>query len=88
MKYLNNFDQFITEKKKSPFKKATLKKYVEKYEDGEEIPVMIQNTLKAQGLIPRANGEIEVSDEYKEDSILPDLKPREKKETKKRKSTS
>lgn len=85
MKYLNNFDQFITEKKKSPFKKSTLKKYVEKFEDGEDVPVMIQNTLKAQGLIPRANGKIEVSDEYKEDSILPDLKPREKKESKTKK---
>jgi hypothetical protein len=86
MKYLNNFDQFIIEKKKSPFKKATLMKYKEKFEDGEEVPVMIQNTLKAQGLIPRANGEIVVSDEYKEDTVLPDLKPKEKKETKKRKS--
>jgi hypothetical protein len=84
MKYLNNFDQFITEKKKSPFKKSTLKKYVEKFEDGEDVPVMIQNTLKAQGLIPRANGKIEVSDEYKEDTILPDLKPREKKEAKRK----
>jgi len=85
MKHLNNFDQFITEKKKSPFKKATLKKYVKKFEDGEEVPMMIQNSLKAQGLIPRANGEIEVSDEYKEDSIFSDSKTKEKKETKKRK---
>ncbi len=86
MKYFNNFNEFITEKKKSPFKKSTLMKYKEKFEDGEEVPVMIQNTLKAQGLIPRANGKIEVSDEYKEDSILPDLKPKERKESKKRKS--
>jgi len=85
MKHLNNFDQFITEKKKSPFKKATLKKYVKKFEDGEEVPMMIQNSLKAQGLIPRANGEIEVSDEYKEDCIFSDSKTKEKKETKKRK---
>ncbi len=53
--------------------------------DGEEIPVMIQNTLKAQGMIPRANGEIEVSDEYKEDSILNSLKQKEAKPLKKKK---
>lgn len=86
MKNIQSFEEFLAEKKKSPFKKATLIKYKNKFDDGEEIPVMIKNTLKAQGMIPRANGEIEVSDDYKEDSILPDLKPKEKKETKKRKS--
>jgi hypothetical protein len=86
MKNLQSFEEFIAEKKKSPFKKATLLKYKNKFEDGEEIPVMIQNTLKAQGMIPRANGEIEVSDEYKEDNILNSLKQKEKKPSKKKES--
>ncbi len=86
MKNLQSFEEFITEKKKSPFKKATLLKYKAKFEDGEEIPVMIANSLKAQGLIPRENGKVKVSDEYKEDTVIDKLRPEEKKENKKKSS--
>jgi len=65
MKKIRNFEEFLVEKK-SPFKKATLIKYKKKFEKGEEIPFNIENSLKAQGLIPRADGEIRVSDEYKD----------------------
>lgn len=65
MSKIRNFSEFL-EEKKSPYKKATLLKYKRKFEEGEKIPVMIANSLKAQGMIPRDNGEIEVSDEYKD----------------------
>jgi hypothetical protein len=65
MSKIRNFTEFLGEKK-SPYKKATLLKYKRKWEDGEDIPVMMANTLKAQGLIPRENGETVVSDEYKD----------------------
>jgi hypothetical protein len=63
MSKLSNFTEFVDEKK-SPYKKATLLKYKRKWEDGEKIPFGVENTLKAQGMIPRADGEIRVSDEY------------------------
>lgn len=78
MRKLSKFEEFVDEKK-SPFKKATLMKYKRKWEEGEKIPVGIENSLKAQGLIPRANGEIEVSDDYQDDSFSIQIKPKEKK---------
>jgi hypothetical protein len=65
MAKLRNFSDFLDEKK-SPYKKATLMKYKRKWEDGEKIPFGIESSLKAQGLIPRADGEVRVSDEYKD----------------------
>jgi hypothetical protein len=65
MAKLRNFSDFLDEKK-SPYKKATLIKYKRKWEDGEKIPFGIESSLKAQGMIPRADGEVRVSDEYKE----------------------
>ena len=65
MARLRNFSDFLDEKK-SPYKKATLIKYKRKWEDGEKIPFGIESSLKAQGMIPRADGEVRVSDEYKE----------------------
>lgn len=67
MRKLRNFTEFLDEKK-SPYKKATLLKYKRKWEDGEEIPFGIENSLKAQGMIPRADGEKRISDDYKEQS--------------------
>ena len=69
-KKIGTFAQFIEEKKKSPYKKATLLKYKRKYEKGEEIPFGIESSLKAQGLIPRADGSYKVSDEYRDTGIL------------------
>jgi hypothetical protein len=65
MSKLRNFSDFL-EEKKSPYKKATLMKYKRKWEAGEKIPFGIESSLKAQGMIPRADGEIRVSDEYQE----------------------
>jgi len=64
MSKLRNFSEFLSEKK-SPYKKATLLKYKRKWEAGEEIPFGVETSLKAQGMIPRADGEKRVSDEYK-----------------------
>jgi hypothetical protein len=79
MSKLRNFTEFIDEKK-SPFKKATLLKYKRKFENGEDIPFAIENSLKAQGMIPRADGEIRVSDEYKDsiDKLKDSIKPKSK----------
>lgn len=74
---LRNFTQFV-EEKKSPYKKATLMKYKRKWEDGEAIPFGIENSLKAQGLIPRADGEVRKSSDYKDDSIKDVISPKEK----------
>ena len=77
MRKIRKFDEFLDEKK-SPYKKATLLKYKRKWEKGEKIPVGVENSLKAQGMIPRANGEIEVSADYEDDPIV-QVKPLEKK---------
>ena len=89
MKKIQNYTEFVDEKK-SPYKKATLIKYKRKYEAGEEIPVGIENSLKAQGLIPRADGEFKVSDDYKTvgDSIKSIISPKSKKKDKESKEDS
>ena len=63
MTKIKGYTEFISEKK-SPYKKATLLKYKRKWEAGEEIPFGIESSLKAQGMIPRADGETRPSDEY------------------------
>jgi len=65
---IQDFSSFL-EEKKSPYKKATLLKYKRKWENGDKIPIGIENSLKAQGMIPRSSGEIEVSDDYKDDFL-------------------
>lgn len=62
------FEDFLSEKK-SWYKKETLEKYKEKWKRGEKIPFGVEVSLKAQGMIPRADGSYRVSDEYKEKSI-------------------
>ena len=69
MNKLISYDDFLNEKK-SPYKKETLLKYKKEFEAGEEIPVGIENSLKAQGLIPRADGEIRVSPGYEKSSFF------------------
>ena len=64
------FNDFLTEKK-SPYKKETLEKYKKKWKKGEKIPFGIEASLKAQGMIPRADGSYQVSDEYKEEGMKP-----------------
>jgi hypothetical protein len=63
MTKIKGYTEFISEKK-SPYKKATLLKYKRKWEAGEEIPFGIEASLKAQGMIPRADGETRTSPEY------------------------
>ena len=63
------FEDFLNEKK-SPYKPETLEKYKKKWEKGEEIPFGIEASLKAQGLIPRADGKKRVSPEYQKDNVL------------------
>lgn len=83
MSRILDFEGFLNEKK-SPYDKDTLKVNLQRWKKGKKIAFGIENTLKAQGLIPRANGKIEVSDEYKDDnSILAALKPKESKKKKK-----
>lgn len=79
MAKLRSFLEFVGEKK-SPYRKQTLLKYLRKWKDGEKIPVGIETSLKAQGMIPRADGEIRVSDEYKDtgDRIADMVKPKKK----------
>lgn len=60
------FSEFISEKK-SPYKPATLKKYKKKWENGDKIPFGVEASLKAQGMIPRADGSYKVSPEYKKE---------------------
>lgn len=67
---IKSFSDYISEKKKSPYSKATLLKYKRKFEKGEDIPFGIESSLKAQGLIPRADGQYRVSDEYKTGGVL------------------
>ena len=83
MSRILDFEGFLNEKK-SPYDKDTLKVNLQRWKKGKKIAFGIENTLKAQGLIPRANGKIEVSDEYKDDnSILAALKPKESKKKEK-----
>lgn len=70
---MQTFNDFLLEKK-SPYKKPTLDKYKKKWEKGEKIPFGIEASLKAQGMIPRADGTYEVSDEYKKEGIRPQKK--------------
>jgi hypothetical protein len=87
MSKILDFDGFLNEKKKSPYDRDTLKVNLQRWKKGKKIAFGIENTLKAQGLIPRANGKIEVSDEYKDDdSILAALKPKESKKKESKKS--
>ena len=65
MKRFVKFSDFL-EEKRSPYKKATLLKYKRKWDEGEKVPFGVENSLKAMGLIPRADGEFRVSDEYKD----------------------
>lgn len=64
------FDQFLNEKK-SPYKPETLEKYKKKWEKGEKIPFGIEASLKAQGMIPRADGSYKVSPEYEKEGVKP-----------------
>lgn len=81
---IRKFSEFI-EEKKSPYKKATLLRFKKKWDNGEEIPFGIENSLKAQGMIPRANGETKVSGDYANDSSLADIiKPKTKTPEKKK----
>lgn len=65
MSDLISFGDFLSEKK-SPYKPETLARYKKKFEKGEKIPFGIEASLKAQGMIPRADGTYKVSDEYKD----------------------
>jgi len=58
------FEDWLLEKE-SPFKGKTLKKYKKDYEEGKKIPFAVKNSLKAQGMIPRSDGDTKKSDEYK-----------------------
>lgn len=62
----------LIEEKKSPYKPETLAKYKKKFEDGEKIPFGVEASLKAQGMIPRADGKYVVSDDYKEAGVKAD----------------
>ena len=79
---IRKFSEFL-EEKKSPYKKATLLRFKKKWDRGEEIPFGIENSLKAQGMIPRANGEIKVSGDYANNSLI-DMKPKAKTPEKKK----
>ena len=63
------FNEFLNEKK-SPYKEDTLKRYQKKWKNGDTIPFGIEASLKAQGMIPRADGTTKVSPEYQEKSAL------------------
>lgn len=66
-----SFYDFINEKQKqSPYKPETLKRYQKKWKKGDEIPFGIEASLKAQGMIPRVDGTIKVSPEYKKTSVI------------------
>ena len=69
-----SFDEYLNEKK-SPYKPETLKKYMTKWKNGEDIPFGIEASLKAQGLIPRADGLIKISPEYKKFNVFNKLTP-------------
>ena len=85
MSKILDFEGFLNEKKKSAYDKDTLKVNLQRWKKGKKIAFGIENTLKAQGLIPRSNGKIEISDEYKDDSILAALKPKDSKKKEKKK---
>jgi hypothetical protein len=61
-----SFEDFLNEKK-SPYKPETLAKYKKKWEEGEQVPFGVEASLKAQGMIPRADGSYQVSPEYKKE---------------------
>lgn len=63
---IKHFSQFLNEKK-SPYKPETLVKYKKKWKNGDKIPFGVEASLKAQGMIPRADGTYEVSPEYKKE---------------------
>jgi hypothetical protein len=54
-----------TLKKYKPTKKN--RKYLAKWKQGKSIGFTMRSSLKAKGLIPRANGTKRVSDKYKDD---------------------
>lgn len=56
MKHIQLFNEWVLEKKKSPYKEETLKKYQKEYEEGKEIPFGVRSSLIAQGMIPREGG--------------------------------
>lgn len=70
-----SFEDFLNEKK-SPYKPETLAKYKKKWEEGEQVPFGVEASLKAQGMIPRADGSYQVSPEYKKEkgSLVSNLK--------------
>jgi hypothetical protein len=63
-KLVATFEEWLSEKE-SPFKEETLKKYKKDYEAGKKIPFAVKNSLKAQGMIPRADGDTKKSNQYK-----------------------
>ena len=63
-KLVPTFEEWLLEKE-SPFKEETLKKYKKDYEAGKKIPFAVKNSLKAQGMIPRADGDTQKSKQYK-----------------------
>lgn len=83
MTKIRSYSEFVSEKK-SPYKKATLLKYKRKWEAGEDIPFGVESSLKAQGMIPRSDGEVRVSDDYADtvDKIKTAIAPASKKELK------
>jgi len=68
----DSFDEMF--EKESPYSKEVLDKYRKKWESGEEIPFGIAGTLKAQGIIPRADGTYKVSDDYKNAERIANMK--------------
>lgn len=64
---IKQFSEFLDEKK-SPYKPETLAKYKKKWKKGDKIPFGVEASLKAQGMIPRADGSYEVSPDYEKDS--------------------
>jgi hypothetical protein len=64
-KLVKTFEEFLNEKKESPYSEETLKKYKEEHEKGKKIPFAIERSLKAQGMIPRVDGTTRKSDMYK-----------------------
>lgn len=70
----DEFEEMFENKKESPYSQEVLDKYKKKWEKGEKIPFGIEGTLKAQGLIPRADGTYKISDKYKTPSRISALK--------------
>ena len=74
------FNDFLLEKHSS-YSKETLTHYEKEYKKGKEIPIGVSNSLKARGIIPRANGKVQVSDKYKTlfDRVKEFISPKDKK---------